>query len=417
MPAPSAESVYLFRHALLRDAAYQLQLPSDRTKLHRLAFELLLFITPSPEMDAVAAEVADHARLAGDLPPELQRAEIDLLVRAEAFVYGRQSAQATLPLADRILAHPLSDVTLRHRISASKALALGNLGRIQEATELQEKCLGAARADGGAAMPELLISASLLALRTGRVAEGTSMLEEALRLLPPGDSKRAARRATALLNLGVLHLEQGRPGEARPFLLEARELALRTGDPRTAALSALNLAGARAAMGEGDAKRDFEECLRLCQSARSRAGEMNARVNLCSHAVSSGDYQAAREHALRIQDLARETGLVRYEVMALLELSRISRRSGAPEAARALTQQALALCEVMRNPVLTASARCERALQARMAGDEAGASREWAAAQVALGSTSGFAVGVRARLDEDCDLAGVEHFAWRPGTR
>ena len=36
-----AETIYLFRHALLRDAAYQLQMPGDRARLHRIAFELI----------------------------------------------------------------------------------------------------------------------------------------------------------------------------------------------------------------------------------------------------------------------------------------------------------------------------------------------------------------------------------------
>ncbi|KAF0246286.1 MAG: hypothetical protein FD180_774, partial [Planctomycetota bacterium] len=37
----SAETAYLFRHALMRDAAYQLQLPGDRARLHGLAFALI----------------------------------------------------------------------------------------------------------------------------------------------------------------------------------------------------------------------------------------------------------------------------------------------------------------------------------------------------------------------------------------
>lgn len=36
-----AEAAYLFRHALLRDAAYQLQLPADRAALHALALEII----------------------------------------------------------------------------------------------------------------------------------------------------------------------------------------------------------------------------------------------------------------------------------------------------------------------------------------------------------------------------------------
>ncbi|KAF0240456.1 MAG: hypothetical protein FD180_4929, partial [Planctomycetota bacterium] len=37
----TAEKTYLFRHALLRDAAYQLQLPGDRARLHALAFAVI----------------------------------------------------------------------------------------------------------------------------------------------------------------------------------------------------------------------------------------------------------------------------------------------------------------------------------------------------------------------------------------
>ncbi|KAF0247056.1 MAG: hypothetical protein FD180_173, partial [Planctomycetota bacterium] len=36
-----AETAYLFRHALLRDAAYQLQLPGDRARLHGIALRAI----------------------------------------------------------------------------------------------------------------------------------------------------------------------------------------------------------------------------------------------------------------------------------------------------------------------------------------------------------------------------------------
>src|SRR5690606_3480156 len=79
-----AELAYLFRHALMRDAAYDLQLPGDRAKLHELAFELIeqAFGGRAPEpaplesldeprhtphpTDVVAIEHADHARQAID---------------------------------------------------------------------------------------------------------------------------------------------------------------------------------------------------------------------------------------------------------------------------------------------------------------------------------------------------------------
>ena len=76
-----AETAYLFRHALLRDAAYQLQLPGDRARMHEIAFEVLedfaggrppeppgaaeenSAVTPHAA-DPFAFELATHARLA-----------------------------------------------------------------------------------------------------------------------------------------------------------------------------------------------------------------------------------------------------------------------------------------------------------------------------------------------------------------
>lgn len=74
-----AETAYLFRHALLREATYQLQMPGDRSQLHAIAFEVIeaLFGGRAPEppamdapasarmrahaTDVVAEELADHA--------------------------------------------------------------------------------------------------------------------------------------------------------------------------------------------------------------------------------------------------------------------------------------------------------------------------------------------------------------------
>jgi hypothetical protein len=38
---PTAERAYMFRHALLRDASYQLHMPRDRERLHYLALEAI----------------------------------------------------------------------------------------------------------------------------------------------------------------------------------------------------------------------------------------------------------------------------------------------------------------------------------------------------------------------------------------
>jgi hypothetical protein len=44
------ETAYLFRHALLRDAAYQLHLPGDRARLHGLALALIEAMCGGPPL-------------------------------------------------------------------------------------------------------------------------------------------------------------------------------------------------------------------------------------------------------------------------------------------------------------------------------------------------------------------------------
>ena len=60
----NAESAYLFRHAVVREAAYELQLPSDREQLHAVTAELLQE-QHRDSLDAAAAEIARHLRLGG----------------------------------------------------------------------------------------------------------------------------------------------------------------------------------------------------------------------------------------------------------------------------------------------------------------------------------------------------------------
>lgn len=62
----NAEQAYLFRHVLLRTGAYQLQLPAERARLHRLALEILEVILTPPEREATALELAAHALAALD---------------------------------------------------------------------------------------------------------------------------------------------------------------------------------------------------------------------------------------------------------------------------------------------------------------------------------------------------------------
>ena len=97
-----AEHIYLFRHALLRDAAYQLQLPGDRARLHALAFGVLEQIIGGPpqEQGRISPALATrpplwaHGALALELAEHAQRAvELDAAFEPHRARYLRRAAE------------------------------------------------------------------------------------------------------------------------------------------------------------------------------------------------------------------------------------------------------------------------------------------------------------------------------------
>jgi len=77
----SAELAYLFRHALVREAAYQLQPPADRAQLHLLALDVLedvLAAEGDQMLKAHAAQLAEHARAAQEGAEPERQAELGL---------------------------------------------------------------------------------------------------------------------------------------------------------------------------------------------------------------------------------------------------------------------------------------------------------------------------------------------------
>ncbi|MCC6738955.1 MAG: hypothetical protein IT452_07900 [Planctomycetia bacterium] len=91
----------MFRHAVLRDAAYQLQLPRDRARAHALAFEAIEELCGGRPGDApldstshssfcahptdpFAEGLAGHALLGTAARPDLGALEVTYLARAAA---------------------------------------------------------------------------------------------------------------------------------------------------------------------------------------------------------------------------------------------------------------------------------------------------------------------------------------------
>jgi predicted ATPase/class 3 adenylate cyclase len=227
--AALSEIRYLFRHALLREAAYSMQIQTRRQALHAVAFQALEQFHAA-DLDSHASELAHHAAQAG-----LPQSTFDYALRAgDVAVRNYANTEAA--------AHYTRALELRHLAAPEQLIHLyRNLGRVLELTgrypdalaryeELAE--LGRERDDSAMQLVSWLACALIMIFETpvGDLEQGTALAEQALALaLAVGDRPSEAQALWVLMiaaGYGRLDYQQAlRYGEQA--LEIARELNLR----------------------------------------------------------------------------------------------------------------------------------------------------------------------------------------------
>lgn len=213
-----AETAYLFRHALLREAAYQLQPPAERAGLHGLALEIMQAALGDTDeaLAPFALELADHARAAAEgASPDRMR----ILAHREHTLLGLAHHVAArnwrLPEAEqccrRILESPLADPTQGLRARCNLVATLMQMARVREAAENVEIGLGeSASINDAVGRRRLLYNGALLATwrgDLGALKHYAGLLENDTANDPPGlDHARALKlRAEIIERDGNLH--------------------------------------------------------------------------------------------------------------------------------------------------------------------------------------------------------------------
>jgi len=140
------ELEYLFRHALVQDAAYSSLLKQDRRTLHRLAAESLLVLYPDRHRE-LAAVVALHFERAGDPAAAAEHLVIAGDHALERF--ANREAFAFYERAEAALADDDPRVDLRFRAAIGAAKVGWTFGGITRPIERLERALvlGEDRAD------------------------------------------------------------------------------------------------------------------------------------------------------------------------------------------------------------------------------------------------------------------------------
>jgi tetratricopeptide (TPR) repeat protein len=350
------ELEYLFRHALVQDAAYSSLLKQDRRTLHHLAAETLLTLYPERRRE-LAAVIALHFERAGD-----PTAAAEHLVVAGEHALERFANRESLAFFDRAEAN-LADndqrIDLRLRAALGGAKVSWTFGSIDDATKRLERALafGEERAslkivgdayfwlaflrrmrgerpdsspplkhaaqraaEIGRALGDPLANAIPNAfagvgmMGTGQLREGTRLLSESLPpIIEHGDPLSAAI-LTGLLS--VMYARMGEFSAAEQWMAQAERLA-ENGDPIAvldAQISRSSLLIERGDIAEGEA---------LASSCAVRSEELGAVACGVAANVASGMAHLARDDALgakvpleRGDELAQVTNMEPFRTMA-----------------------------------------------------------------------------------------------------
>ncbi|MBK8206544.1 MAG: tetratricopeptide repeat protein [Planctomycetes bacterium] len=364
MAAPSAETAYLFRHALLRAAAYELQPPAERASLHRLALSLIPQIMDPQRLPAVAFDLAEHARLGlqgspdDPLRSQLLAHEHEQLAIASAWFERNSMIPDHIRVLDRLVLHPLSVPAQKRKFMLDAARAIGRVGELASAEQRARAALDECRehADRQGETRALLLLEELLQ-NTGRSHEMVIDLEALVasstfdadlhlhalhRLKLQLERKGLQQQAAEILGRSIEFAREqgllpwvaylmaaqanerhlaGDPQGAIDELRQAVEVARNSGDTFAEAqvLNTLGITCVEMGRIQG-AKPAYNEARRLAHAAGGRELEAAVTSNLGNlHLYFTGELEVAAECYRQAREFCLEAGHVN-------DLGRVSQR-------------------------------------------------------------------------------------------
>jgi class 3 adenylate cyclase/tetratricopeptide (TPR) repeat protein len=284
---------FIFKHAVLREVAYQSVLRRFRLEYHARAAAWLSSVADTNDRaDEFAALIAGHHEAAGH-----SRLAAGWFLRAGRAAAARYANAEALDLLSRASDHASDeDAELRFDVVAAEQQIHDILGD---------------RAAESVALDVLTALADLLDDDHKRVDVELRRADQATDVGRPGDAGEHATRAAdvarrigdteletrALLALGTSLWHQGNPTEAVPVLSEALDLARANGHDDLATRCQYSRGVAQHNLGRyDDAEDDYRQGAERWRLAGSRSGLSRVLNSMGILAYDRGDYAEARSH-------------------------------------------------------------------------------------------------------------------------
>lgn len=328
---PSAEEIYLFRHAAYREVAYRLQMPSDRAELHAHALEIMEQVFQF-DIEKFAHELAEHARLAreqGADKPSLAEREARYVIQAVKRARERAQWSIVVALTEQALGCPALQVSERLDMDQNRARALRAAGRISESEQLSLQLVEQAR-DQGNELVELqsMVDAASVRIARGALKEGIELLEQAERL---GEKFAREGKPDLLANTYIQRsLATSNFEEVQAWLDKASDAI--QGHEESSTWSAVqgNLANHLGAQGRhGEAIGILRGLVQAFEKMDDKHNVSIAWANIGRQELLRGDNAAAEVALSSGIRVAQEVGNSRTEAFARANLATLQMRRGA----------------------------------------------------------------------------------------
>ena len=353
---PLTEIEYIFRHALLRDAAYSMQLLARQRELHELAVSAIEAVYRD-DLESHYGELAYHAEkaalkekalhylnLAGKLslgvyqnhqaidyftralalaPEDDLSARFDILIeRAEAYYrvseFGAQSRDLD---ALEELAHKLNIDERTGRVFSKRSHYFSSLGDYHNAIRYADKAkLHSEAAQDDATLLATYMVMQTALLHTGQTGEAMRQARSALGFAKQIHDRRG--ESVALTMLGLIAVESEGPATARLYHEQALLISREVKDRYLEAKILNNLANVVVSLGDFPAAQDYySQSLSIFQEHGDLSGRGLIMLNLGWLAGILGDYPAAMGYYEQALPISRKVGNRMEEMYTYINLS------------------------------------------------------------------------------------------------
>jgi tetratricopeptide (TPR) repeat protein len=321
------EEAFRFRHALIRDAAYD-RLPKDlRAALHERLADLIERDATGPEFDEIQGYHLEQAfRYREQLGPVVEDAR-ELAVRAADLLgaggrraFARDDTRAAITLLDRALALVNEQDPARLELMRELSSAFWSVGEVARAEALLNGFLEAATALGDRRAEWYAILDRAIwrhLVDPGATAdELLDVSERAVRIFEELDDDRGLARAWR--RMAYVPRARGHFAMSEDAIERAIAYARKAGDAQEEARSIDNLCTVLF-LGPTPADEGIGRCEDLLSETRSRMMEANIVTSLAGLKAMRGEFDDARELCSRAETIYEDLGL-RLSLVAVSEI-------------------------------------------------------------------------------------------------